>query len=208
MNVLGHTHAAAARRPGDLRFVLGAVLPDLASMAGVRLDDRARRGTLGEGIRCHYAVDRAFHAAEAFRLGVAALRADLLAAGLATGPARAVAHAGWELLLDGTLVGTATEETYRAALVHGPEAGAAVRPDHRERWLTVTRQWGAPPPLRYDDAGWVAERLHGMLERRPRLRFAATEVGSVAAVLDRHADRVRSAAPGVLAVSSPAPDAT
>ena len=37
MNVLGHTFVARAAGSGDPEFLLGAVLPDLAPMAGIRL---------------------------------------------------------------------------------------------------------------------------------------------------------------------------
>lgn len=175
MNFLGHVHAALAERRDDPAFLLGAVLPDLPG-----LDVGDRTGAVGEGLACHHRVDAAFHADPAFRTGSAALRSDLLAAGLATGPSRAVGHAGWELLLDGTLVGSPAEDGFRAALAH------AGRTD-------------PPRRLRFDEPAWVADRLFALLDRRPRLRFAPADVGTVAAVLDRHAASVRAVAPDLLA---------
>lgn len=174
MNVLGHVHAALAERRDDAAFLLGAVLPDLR---GLHVADRT--GAVGEGIACHHRVDAAFHADAAFRAGSGALRRDLLDAGLATGPARAVGHAGWELLLDGTLVGSPADDGFRAALVHAGRPGPHGR-------------------LRYDDPAWVAERLFALLDGRPRLRFARADLPTVAAVLGRHAPAVREAAPDLL----------
>src|SRR4029453_6456343 len=62
MNFLGHTHVALAGGGDDPGFVLGAVLPDLAPMAGIRLAVRRLDGRLGEGMRCHLRADAAFHA--------------------------------------------------------------------------------------------------------------------------------------------------
>jgi hypothetical protein len=202
VNVLGHTYVAAARAPTeDLPFLFGAVLPDLAGMARIRLDRAARDGPFGDGIRCHHQVDLAFHADRAFQHGAVALRADLEASGLARGPARAIGHAGWELLLDGALLGSATEASYRRALVHAPEAVGAVVAPSRERWTAWVERWMPPPPMHYDDAEWVARRLYSMLADRPRLGFAPADIPTVTAALHRHADTVRSAAPGILARS-------
>ena len=92
MNVLGHTRVALGRgldRPAE---VLGAVLPDLAPAAGVRLVRDRLDGPLAAGVRCHLDADAAFHAHPRFRAGTRALRADLTARGIPRGPARAVAH--------------------------------------------------------------------------------------------------------------------
>ena len=68
MNVLGHIHVALAGGRDDPEYLLGAVLPDLAPMAGVRLRARSDLpGSVGEGVRCHLRADRAFHAHAGFR---------------------------------------------------------------------------------------------------------------------------------------------
>ena len=116
MNVLGHASVALAWGDDDPAFVLGAVLPDLASMVGVRVDRSMFGGAVGDGMRCHIDADAIFHDHPEFRAGSAALRRDLADQGLDRGPVRAVGHAGWELLLDGTLVGSSAEAAYWRAL--------------------------------------------------------------------------------------------
>lgn len=188
MNYLGHVAVALATGRRDRRFLLGAALPDLASMVGVRFDRSLLPPAIADGVACHLAADEAFHAHPRFRGGSAALREDLRGIGLATGPTRAVSHAGWELLLDGTLVRGPVEEAYRSALDAGEDVVVALGPEHRGRWerLLAGRP---PPPLRYDDPGWVADRLFAMLSRRPRLAFDEALKPRLAAVLgDRQAD--------------------
>jgi hypothetical protein len=207
VNVLGHAYVAERARPGDHAHTLGAVLPDLASIAGVRLVPGAGSSApavspaIADGIACHHAADATFHSLALFRTGVAAMRRELLDAGLPTGPARAVAHVGYELLLDGTLVGTATERAYRRALTIGTTATDVIAPSHRARWSAfvdgvsghVHRRLG------YDDVEWVADRLVAILRHRPRLRLDPAKVPAVARVLDRHVDAIRRRAPDVLA---------
>lgn len=199
MNFLGHVHVALATGHDDPEYLLGAALPDLAPMAGVRLDRRALRGALGDGVRCHIEADAAFHALPRFRAGSGELRRALTARGIASGPARAVGHAGWELLLDGTLVGTEVEEAFHRAIAAGPRATAALAPRDGVRWEDFLGRVRGTSRLRYDEPAWVAERLHGMLERRPRLRLPADEVATVAAVLGDHVDAVVAVSPLVLA---------
>ena len=198
MNYLGHVAVGLAIGRAEPHFALGAALPDLASMVGIRLDRSRLDGALAEGVTCHLAADMSFHDHPAFRSGAAALRRDLDEAGFATGPRRAVGHAGWELLLDGTLVGTAVEQAYRDGLAAGAAALEAVHPQDRERWTQLIAG-GAPPALRYDDPAWVADRLVGMLARRPRLTVPAEHAPLLAAVLAAHVASVRAVAPQVLA---------
>lgn len=200
MNVLGHIHVALAGGRDDPEYLLGAVLPDLAPMAGVRL--RARSGlpgSVGEGVRCHLRADRAFHAHAGFRDGAAALRRAVAAAGVASGPSRAVGHAGWELLLDGTLVGTEVERAFHGAvLMAGEQAGGALAPGDRARWAAFLARARGGGRLRYDEPRWVADRLHAMLARRPRLRLPEHQVAAVADALAAAAAGVVAAAPAVL----------
>lgn len=199
MNVLGHTYVAMATGRSDPEFLLGAALPDLAPMAGVRVARHLLGGPLGAGVRCHVQADEAFHAHERFRSGAGELRRALTGRGIASGPARAVGHAGWELMLDGTLVRSAVEEGFRRALAAGEGAVVALPPEDRPRWLAFLDRARRPARLRYDDPSWVADRLHAALAHRPRLRLRADEVATVADVLEAHVDGVVSAAPSVLA---------
>ena len=199
MNVLGHASVALTWGDDDPAFVLGAVLPDLASMVHVRIDRSLLGGPVGDGMRCHIDADAIFHDHPDFRAGSAALRRDLASQGLERGPVRAIGHAGWELLLDGTLVGSPAEAAYRRALDVGELALDAVAEADRSRWLAFLSNRRRRPRLRYDDPPWVAERLHDLLARRPRLRFSREELPTVANVLGAHAGAVAAVGPGVLA---------
>lgn len=197
VNYLGHVAVGLALGRTEAHFALGAALPDLASMVGVRFDRRRLDGALAEGVACHLAADAVFHDHHAFRAGAAALRRDLGEAGFPTGARRAIGHAGWELLLDGALVGTAAEDAHRRGIAVGATALHALRPEDRPRWAALLAR-GAPPRLRYDDPTWVAERLVTMLARRPRLAIPAEVVHLLDEVLTAHDASVRSVAADVL----------
>jgi hypothetical protein len=198
VNFLGHTHVALAAGSDDPAYLLGAALPDLAPMAGVRLARGGLDGALAAGVRCHLAADAAFHAHAVFRAGSGALRRTLTDRGVASGPARAVGHAGWELLLDGTLVGTAVEDAFRRSLAVGEEVLPVLAPDDRPRWTRFLARVRASSGLRYDEPRWVAERLHGMLAHRPRLRLPDRQVTTVAEALAAAAGPVAAVATAVL----------
>jgi hypothetical protein len=199
MNVLGHASVALAWGGDDPAFVLGAVLPDLASMVHVRIERTLLEGPVADGMRCHIDADAIFHDLPDFRAGSAALRRDLAGRGLDRGPVRAVGHAGWELLLDGTLVGSPAEAAYWRALDVGELAISGIGEPDRSRWLGFLGYRRRRPRLRYDDPPWVAERLHELLARRPRLRFSREELPGVADALFAHAGEVAAVGPGVLA---------
>jgi hypothetical protein len=205
VNVLGHTHVALAVGVDTPDYVLGAVLPDLASMARVRLDRSRLVGGVAEGVRCHIAADAAFHTAPEFLRGSGAIRDDLRARGTAAGPSRAIGHVGWELMLDGTLLGSPARAAYARALEgleSGDGVGAALSEAHRLRWARLLAYRDRLPDLPYDDPQWVAERLVSILEPRPSLRLPAEQVPVVAHVLAGHADDVEAAAPAVLSATA------
>src|SRR5207247_1215834 len=140
------------------RFVLGAVLPDLLPMCGVRLDRDAVPPEVAAGWQAHHRADAAFHACDAFLVGVGSLRTDLRATELATGPRRAVAHVGWELLLDEAVVEEAeVVAAFRAAL----DEGRALTDDARWQGL-LDRFTGFGP----SDPEVVAWRVHRAVSRR------------------------------------------
>lgn len=188
MNFLAH--AAVARRTAgdDPAFVLGAVLPDLLPMAGVRLDRDAVPDAVAAGWRAHHRADEAFHSSPAFLTGVSALRTDLRATLLGTGPRRAVAHVGWELLLDDAVADDASlVEVFRSALALGRSVTADVR------WQDLLDRFEAIGPARPASPLVVAQRAQRACSRRPRLAFGDEHLSEVAAVLGEHR-------PGVLAV--------
>jgi hypothetical protein len=198
VNILGHTYVALAVGNASPEHLLGAVLPDLAPMARVRVRRSDLGGDLAEGVRCHHLTDAAFHAHVDFRAGSKALRLGLAGRDVGQGPARAIGHAGWELLLDGILVGSAVEQAFHRAMEVGEGALGAMSPEDASRWTAFLDRARRSPRLAYDDPAWVADRLHMMLARRPRLRLPHAQVGTVAEELARHAPSVAASGPMVL----------
>lgn len=192
MNFLAHA-AVARQASDDPAFVLGAVLPDLLPLAGVRLDRSSVTAGVAAGWASHHRVDAAFHAHPTFQAGVHELRTGLRSTPLATGPRRAAAHVGWELLLDDAIAGdVATVDAFRAALEHG----RLVLDD--PRWIALLDRFASLRPSGPADAVVLAERVHRACARRPRLAFAAEHVDPVAVVLERHRRAVAAAAPALI----------
>lgn len=189
MNFVAHVHVAVlAERPsgdGGAGFAFGAALPDLASMAGIRLDRARLPEAVREGVVLHHRTDAVFHSLPEFASGVRRLGEELRAAGLATGPSRAVAHAGWELLLDGCLLDRdGTEEEFAGVLDRAPDVAEAASPDDPERWrrlLAVMRsdQWWRG----YRDGALVAQALQRRLASRGRLAFSVVDLPLVSGTL-------------------------
>ena len=204
MNLLAHTWVARTCGLGSAPEVLGAVLPDLATMAGIRLDRGALDGPIGEGVRCHHVTDAAFHRDPAFVAGSRAITRDLLAVDVPRGAARAVGHIGWELLLDGPQVRTPTEAAFHEALGLADQVTGVLRPDDRPAWAAFLAHRRRPPALRYDDPAWVADRCVGILAGSPRLRLPPEDAPQVAAVLAIHAEAVTAAGDEVLAQTAAA----
>lgn len=176
MNFVGHAMAARWQHD-DPRFVLGAMLPDLAQMCGAKLlavDDEV----LAAGVACHHRTDAAFHEARGFAALCAEARAWLRAAGLARGPVLAAAHVGVELLLDGCwLDDPAVDRAYLDAVGHATRLPAGVvawaHEEHARRFAALgERLHAAGSPRAYRDPVEVGLRLARILARRPRLRPA------------------------------------
>ena len=192
MNFLAHAEVAR-RVDAHPAFVLGAVLPDLLPMAGVRLtrDDVAPR--VAAGWSEHHRADAAFHASTTFATGVGALRTDLRRTGLGTGPRRAAAHVGWELLLDDAVGGDpVTIDAFRAAL--GQARGVTTD----ARWHDLLDRFAAIRPVTATEPRVVAERVQRACSRRPRLAFGDEHLDELAGALDAHRSAVQAAAPSLL----------
>jgi hypothetical protein len=197
MNFLAHA-AVARRHDARPAYLLGAVLPDLLPMSGIpavdhRLDRSSVDPQVAAGWRDHHRVDAAFHALPRFLLGVQSLRTDLRRTRLTTGPRRAVAHVGWELLLDEAVAGDpATITDFRAALAYGADLVTDAR------WAVLLARLGTIEARSPADAATVAWYAHRAVGRRPRLAFDAEAIAEVAEVLDRHREDVLRAAPALL----------
>ena len=202
MNFLAHIHLARTLEQGDPEVPLGAALPDLAAMSGLTFDRDLLSPGLRRGVALHHRPDRTFHANTHFRVGSAERRRRLRAQGMATGPNRAVGHAGWELLLDGCLVERpqTADGILEALSVRVDLAPAVGDPSEVRRWTAlieslVTERWwmGYRSPL------FVAQRLYGRLRHRPRLAFDAERVPDVARSLEEVRPEVNRVTDEVLA---------
>lgn len=218
MNFVGHAVVAARVPPASPGFLLGAVLPDLLPMAGVRRLDPAAGlpDDVAAGMRCHILTDASFHAHAGFVGLLREVRSRLLARGVPTGPARAAAHVGVELALDGLLLDRADgQDALAAALSDRQCVTFAIPAEARARWDDLTARIadrGALHP--YRDPAPVVQRV---LARRPRLALddehvavLAAELEAVAPALaaaeaDLVADAVSAASAGGTPVASPRP---
>jgi acyl carrier protein phosphodiesterase len=185
LNFFAHS-VVAGRRSHASRFVLGAMLPDLVSMIGVRLVHTSD-AELARGIELHHATDSAFHAAPAFIALCSDSIATLCERGVGRGTARAVAHVGVELLLDGALSGRAPERAlYGSALASAADGGLnqllTLAPPHGVPRLSagLARLATSELPEAYQDTAFVADRLRVILARRPRLAMAEGDYEKVA----------------------------
>lgn len=188
MNFIAHVHvalAAAGSRSDDVGLAFGAALPDLVSMAGLRLDSATLPEAVRAGVALHHRTDAAFHSLVEFTTGARRLGEQLKARGLAVGPSRAVGHAGWELLLDGCLLDrSGIEQGFARVLEHAPDVAAVVSPADPDRWrglvtdMRLDRWW-----LGYRDSEVVAARLQRQLGARRRLAFDIEAIPLVADAL-------------------------
>jgi hypothetical protein len=200
LNFLAHSITAERVGLGSPRPVLGAALSDLSAMAGLRFEVADLHEEIALGVRCHWATDRVFHADPAFVAGIKHLRSAAEAAGLAPGASRALAHAGWELLLDGVLAARpGAADPLLGALAGAAAASDAFGPERRGPWERLVRRLlGDRLWTRYEDPAFVAERLFAMLARRPRLAFPPDAIGAATGVLTEARPDVAGVADAVL----------
>jgi acyl carrier protein phosphodiesterase len=181
-------------------LAFGAALPDLVSMAGLRIEPSTLPELVRQGVTCHHRTDTAFHSLVEFTTGVSQLRRHLTGGGMAVGPSRAIGHAGWELLLDGCLLDRpGVEEGFTRVMARAPDVAESVSPDDPDRWRRLcagmrTDKWY----LGYRDDATVAHRLQRRLRDRRRLCFATEEIPVVTEALRIARPAVGRAAAGVM----------
>lgn len=176
MNFFSHA-VIAARRSEDPRWILGSMLPDFVSMAGLRLESVTGDAPLERGVAFHHTCDDAFHPAPLFVELMEQAREELEDDGLDAGPAMAIGHVGVELLLDGYLVEQqGVTVGYRAAIEEAAHIDVLLRFAGQEReqgsarWRAMAERLAhAPVPERYTEPAFVADRLVRILASRPRL---------------------------------------
>ena len=199
VNFFGHA-AVASWTSDSPAVVLGAMLPDFATMSGARIaNDGAHEPALGRGIDIHHATDSTFHQLPVVTGLMRDLDAILLERGCARGPRRAVAHIGVELLLDGVLVDEPTyRDAYTRALAHD---GQPVwrEPDDPARYamlLSRLRAYGVPDDLR--DPAKITHRMARMLGHRPLLAPSPSDLSAINSSLALYKPRIDVAAETVL----------
>jgi hypothetical protein len=200
MNFIGHLLVAGWQSSGAA-FGLGAMLPDFASMAGVRLRQVADP-ELAAGVSLHHRTDEVFHACPAFVELSSATFQELVQCGVERGPARAVAHIGVELLIDGHLLGRepqlggaylsalgAFEQLAEGALTELD--GAALKGLHQ-------RLTHHGIPYDYVRPEQVTTRLVRILAGRPRLALTPTAAAIAGSIMPDLKERVVERLPELL----------
>ncbi len=175
MNFFAHL-VVARRLDRDPSFLLGAMLPDFASMSASRLAE-ITEPTLAAGVKEHYRTDEAFHGGDRFVALCVDAGPRLERRGLSWGAARAIAHVGTELFLDGELAHLERDALadYALAVTAAREEPLASEirfrePEGRVRFLTMQRRLaGRETPARYADPRFVRDVLVRILAPRPRL---------------------------------------
>lgn len=203
MNLFGHA-AVASWRSSEPSLALGAMLPDLVGLARVRAPTPLSEPTRA-GIELHHETDRIFHSAGAF-VSLCARAIELLQErGVPRAAARATAHVGVELLLDGELTeDERARARFQAALEltseHLDEVFAWRDGQDAARVCAVgARLLGADIPDAYRDPDRVAERVYRILARRPRLAFPEAQLPAVRDWARAAQIEVRAVTPELLA---------
>jgi acyl carrier protein phosphodiesterase len=200
VNFFGHA-AIASWSSASPAVVLGAMLPDFATMSGARLAAEGHHDEIAAGIAIHHATDSMFHQAPVVTALMRDLDMLLVERGCARGPRRAVAHIGVELLLDGVLV---DEASYRAAYSSAIEHDGHVawrEADHPTQFATLIarlRAHGVPDDLR--DPAKITVRLGRMLGHRPLLAPSPADLHAIGDALSVFKSRVEVATEAVLRV--------
>ena len=200
MNFFGHATVASWTPEATPAFVIGAMLPDFATISGARSVRATHPEAIG-GVALHHATDAVFHAAPDFVVLTRHARLQLERGGVANGSARAAAHVGIELLLDGTLVtddraGDLYVQALRDAEAHiacaDADDGARIA-----RFLDRLRDAGIP--YSYADPRVVAGRVERALSSRPLLALPAGRADVLANAFADVAADVRGRAGSLLA---------
>lgn len=197
MNFFGHA-VVAGWADAEAGAVLGSMLPDFESMVRVRVVE-VRDSDIQRGVDLHHRTDEAFHRTPTFLSLCAEALTELTARGVRRGTARAVAHVGTELFLDGWLAqNDAHARTYAKGLY--PELTPQLEwEDRGEAFTKLHRRlttWG--PPLDYREPLFVFQRLHDALRLRPRLAVLEDQAPSLAEFLPKLHSNVERRAPELL----------
>jgi hypothetical protein len=187
VNFFGHAKVATWKSDNPT-FIFGSMLPDFAAMCGNALRELFDQ-ELRAGVELHIATDQLFHRSPVFVALCSRATESLGARGVKRASARAVAHVGLELMVDGEL---SADLDARSAYLDALQAGESDRLGENIRWRYQWSQkdWGrllailrsSDIPQGYRDTNFVVERLVNLLARRPNL--ALTTLQEITAVSD------------------------
>ena len=197
MNFFGHA-VVAGWTGAEAGVVLGSMLPDFESMVKVRVVE-VRDNDIQQGVDLHHRTDDAFHRAPTFLSLCAEALAQLTARGVRRGTARAVAHVGSEMFLDGWL---AQDDVHARTYLKGlyPELTARLEWEDRGEAFAKLHErltiWG--PPRDYREPEFVLQRLRDTLRLRPRLAVLEEQGPPLAEFLPTLQSSVERRAPELL----------
>jgi len=208
MNFFGHALVAhrneATRGPTRAQFVLGAMLPDFATMLRAR-PPVTSLADVSAGVTFHHRTDDAFHGSSSFLEFSREASSYLSERGVSRGTARAVAHVGVELLLDSAFAHEhGANEAYLSAMACA--TSARVRDsihfrtsDEDERFrhlcLTLLERGGFQDN---PESEVMAQRLRRILEGRPRLAMDDHGLSVVRNWVESARSQITSGAPQLL----------
>ncbi len=204
MNFFGHCVVSGWYRE-NASYALGSMLPDFATMSGTRLGE-VNEPDVAAGVALHLRTDDVFHSAPQFLTLCGESRVALEAAEVGWGTARAVAHVGSELLLDGVLLERHSADPYLAAIERAQhlrehahdETRAWFRDEGRGFEGLLGKLGAAGPPHAYRSPERVAEFLERALSRRKRLCFQPGDRERVSAVMETLLPRVAELATALM----------
>jgi len=204
VNFFGHA-TVAGWQSSHSGFVFGAMLPDFAAMCGNSLREVLDL-EVRAGVDLHLATDHVFHRAPMFVDLCNRSVECLFSRGVKRPSARAAAHAGVELMLDGALsADLVARANYLSALYAGESEEMAEKIKWRDPWLRS--DWcrllailrSADFPQGYRETDFVVERLVNILSHRPRLALApGNELAAVAGWVDEARSLVEAKTPALL----------
>jgi len=200
VNFVGHIVVAALTgaptTPTPDAVLLGAAVPDFAAWRRFRMIGAQASGThIGDGITLHHRTDSIFHAHPSFTDSQRRIRDQLVASNVPRGAARACAHVGIEMMIDGALLRSpdtqrATQRTL-GAIGARPDGLALLTREPAEQWLAHLDSVAAYGiPSGYLSPPMLAERLFRILRGRRRLVLPAEHVETVATVLGAHRNEI------------------
>jgi hypothetical protein len=183
VNFVAHAVVAHRERP-EAAYAFGAMVPDLLRLVRrAPLEPSRSAAAVTAGIAAHHRADAAFHDHPTFKAWMATLVEHMPEPDRG---ARAAAHVAVELLLDGVLLGQGEAGAYGDALAW---AGDALDGTWGE---LVARMRVGDIVVAYGSADGVAERVAGIMQRRPRLARLGVTAGPLA-------EAVRAVEPAVRA---------